>query len=84
MDGKSPEELRLIFANYSDPSCTPLRPPLDIQNIHSDEPDLLSEHFLYRSDEASPQQCNRWIYNLDYGYQSMTTDVNCIVLNLIK
>ena len=26
--------------------------------------------------KSSDGTCNRWIYNLDYGYQSMTSDVS--------
>lgn len=74
--GKSPEELRKIFANYSDPSCTPLGTTIDIHDIHTKQPYTLTASFLYRSDdEPEHKTCQRWIYNLDYGYQSMTTDV---------
>lgn len=78
--GKSPEELRHIFANYSDPSCTPLRSTINIQNIQSNEINSISGNIAYLSEASSSAQCHKWIYNLDFGYQSMTTDVRYILL----
>lgn len=59
---KTIDEIREIYSHYSNPSCTKYR-----GNVS------LSSFDFYKNDSES---CDRWIYELDHGYQSMSSEVS--------
>lgn len=59
---KSIAEIRDIYSKYPDPSCTKYRGDSSLASIGSYNND--SEH------------CDRWFYELDHGYKSMSSEVN--------
>ncbi|KAJ6623925.1 Organic cation transporter protein [Pseudolycoriella hygida] len=73
------EEIKEIYSTYEKPSCSHLNLTESLYFV-----ELESGHtFEYlRSDvdevEENPVACRRWIYKLDYGYRSMTSDLNWV------
>ncbi|GAB0092743.1 organic cation transporter protein [Sergentomyia squamirostris] len=61
-------ELREVFSSYDDPFCSrKAREELFIPNI-----------WMESSATKRRQNCDQWIYDLDFGYQSMTSDLNWV------
>lgn len=58
-------EIREIYANYSDPHCTPYKSEVSPTSFNYDS--------TYNSNET--QHCDRWFYELDHGYESMSSEV---------
>lgn len=63
---KSIAEIRQIYANYSNPSCTPYK--------SHESPASFNYLSTYYKNES--QYCDRWIYELDHGYKSMSSEVS--------
>lgn len=63
---KTISEIREIYANYENPSCTKYR------NV---EIDTQLSNDLYKNDT---EFCNQWIYEFDHGYQSMSSEVSIL------
>lgn len=57
---KTIDEVRQIYSVYPNPSC-----------VKYQNEDMLSFD-LYKNDTGS---CDRWIYELDHGYKSMSSEV---------
>lgn len=55
-------EIREIYSQYSNPSCSK----------YQGDDSLLSSDF-YRNET---EHCDRWIYELDHGYKSMSSEVS--------
>lgn len=71
---KTIPEIREIYSTYADPSCSVYK-----GNRTAVEGSLLlsSPHDLDRANDPS-EKCQRWIYELDYGYQSMSAEVGSV------
>lgn len=57
---KTIDEVREIYSNYSNPSCTKYRGNGPFASGYSND----------------TGQCDRWIYKLDHGYKSMSSEVS--------
>lgn len=69
---KTIPEIREIYSTYADPSCSVYK-----GNRSSVEGSLLgSSPYNLASDPS--EKCQRWIYELDYGYQSMSAEVGSV------
>lgn len=55
---KTMDEVREIYSNYSNPSCTKYKG---------------SHTTGFKNDTG---QCDRWIYEYDHGYKSMSSEVS--------
>lgn len=60
---KTIEEVREIYSHYSNPSCTPYQGVSKFSFLNNDHP-------------SNSTTCNRWIYELDHGYKSMSSEVS--------
>lgn len=85
---KTADEIRDIYAGYSDPSCSVLnerdrkeddiimRSLLMLTNVQAENRNIYwTTTKTNESNGSDDEKCTRWIYDLDYGYQSMTTEV---------
>lgn len=63
---KTIDEVRQIYSNYSDPHCTPYKP--DSLNYN-----------IFGVSNTDGDTCDRWIYEFDHGYQSMSSEVSLII-----
>lgn len=59
LENRSFAEIKAIYKGLKEPSCT---------RLASIEPDGSNATF-------SADRCDRWIYNYDYGFRSMNTEV---------
>lgn len=92
---KTIDQVRDIYANYTNPHCTPFNATStgyggyddfrhhDANAASVELKSLLMYGTLAKSNlnsaHASDNEtdlCKRWIYNLDYGYESMSSDVS--------
>lgn len=60
-------EIREIYSTYADPSCS----------VYKGNQTAVSNRLLGVSSHANDtnEKCQRWIYEKDYGYQSMSAEV---------
>lgn len=61
------DEIAETYSKYNNPSCAVL-------NQTSMSPEI--EEDTGRFTDPEDMECHKWFYNRDYGYQSMTADVN--------
>lgn len=72
------EEIKQIYSTYTNPSCSVIN---ETESVYLPETKFINElpyTFDYlRSDDnnTTSSTCSKWIYKLDYGYHSMTSDV---------
>ncbi|XP_055715910.1 organic cation transporter protein-like [Phlebotomus papatasi] len=59
-------ELRQVFSTYDDPFCSRMANEEFFPNIWME------------SSSQRHSNCDQWIYDLDFGYQSMTSDLNWV------
>lgn len=59
LENRSFAEIKAIYKDSKEPACT---------RLATIEPDGSNATF-------STERCNRWIYNYDYGFRSMNTEV---------
>lgn len=71
---KTIAEIREIYSTYPDPSCSVYK-----GNKTSVDSPLWASTYNADSDIDSGK-CDRWFYELDYGYQSMSSEV-CVPIN---
>lgn len=68
---KTIDEIREIYSKYQNPSCTPYQ-----GNSTAIQFDAYSQNIS--------TNCDRWIYELDHGYKSMSSEVIQNNLNLME
>lgn len=72
------DEIRQIYSAYEKPSCTVIN---ETEILYLPEADLVHQIYTFdylrsEDDNKAPISCDKWIYKLDYGYHSMTSDVS--------
>lgn len=72
------DEIRKIYSAYEKPSCTIFN---ESEILYLPEADLVHQIYTFdylrsEDDNKAPIACDKWIYKLDYGYHSMTSDVS--------
>lgn len=63
---KTIEEIREIYSSYPNPHCTPY-------NTRGNHDQFGSVAYELRGGE---ERCDRWFYEFDHGYQSMSSEVS--------
>lgn len=64
LQNKTIDEIRNIYANYTDPHCTPYK--------------ANDFNFNFFGANNTDGTCDKWIYEFDHGYQSMSSEVSDI------
>ncbi|XP_031633769.1 solute carrier family 22 member 23-like [Contarinia nasturtii] len=62
---KSIDQIREIYSNYSNPSCTPYK--TDVSSVD-----------FFGANNTNDGACDRWIYEYDHGYKSMSSELNWV------
>lgn len=86
LQNKSIDEIREFYSHYPNPSCTQISPKS--QSFLSEYAEMSNNGFvgnmkklfgIQHSDEFG--ECQKWIYNRDFGYESMTSELNWVCQN---
>lgn len=62
---KTIDEIREIYSSYPDPHCTPYQG----EGAHKHFDSVAYEQW------SGPERCDRWFYEYDHGYHSMSSEV---------
>lgn len=88
MQNKSIDEIREFYSHYPNPSCTKINPRS--QSFLSEDSDFSNNGFvgnikkIFRKPQVDEGECQKWIYNRDFGYESMTSELNWVCQNAWK